>query len=338
MIGIIYKFTIKIGYKFCGCKPFYIGQHWEKTSIENFKSYKSTYWGSGSIWNDFLNKIKSEHPNNWRFFIKREVLCTLNNENKVLLNKLEEFWIRKLKADWRNNIGGCNSISSVNTINHFFSKSSKERQKNAKKKLFSSSRGDIVRKKMSDNHYDCRGKKNPSYGSRIINNGVICKRLYPGQKMPDGFEYGNLKGDKNPMYGRKIVRNISDETRKRLSERMSGDKNPMYGKASPFRGKTFSEDIRKKLSENQKEYLKVHGNPMKGRKHSEESKRKMSIVKIGKKQPMEQRERHSKAMSGLGNPMFGIKFFWITNGVENKRMPIGSKVLKGWRLGLTKRV
>ena len=191
---------------------------------------------------------------------------------------------------------------------------------------------------MSDNHYDCRGKKNPSYGSRIINNGVIYTRLYPGQKMPDGFEYGNLKGDKNPMYGKKIVKNISDETRKRLSERMSGDKNPMYGKVSPFRGKTFSEDIRRKLSDNQKEYLRVHGNPMKGRKQSEESKRKMSIAKIGKKHSLEQNKKHSEKMTGAGNPMYGVKYYWITNGEQNKRVLLGQEVIDGWRLGFTKRV
>lgn len=34
MIGIIYKFTIVAKYKMDGCKPFYIGQHFEKISEE----------------------------------------------------------------------------------------------------------------------------------------------------------------------------------------------------------------------------------------------------------------------------------------------------------------
>lgn len=335
MIGIIYKFTIMAKYKMDGHKPFYVGQHWEKKDVEYFKSYKSNYWGSGSIWIDFLNKIKSEYPDKWRFFIKREVLCTLKKDDKKLLNKLEEFWIKKLSSDFRKKIGGCNCLSSVGFVNPFFFEDSKERRRKEKRELFSSQRGDEVRKKMSENHYDCSGSKNPSYGSKIINNGIVAKRLYPGQEIPDGFVYGNLRGAKNPMYGKRFKRNISDDERKRMSERMSGAKNPMYGKISPFRGKHLSEDAKKILSDKQKNYLMIHGNPMMGKKHSDETKRKMSIVKIGKRQSKEQREKHSKMMTGSGNPMFGVKFFWITDGLKNKRMPIGSDILDGWRLGLT---
>ena len=35
-IGIIYKFTIIAKYKFDGHKPFYVGQHWEIKSVEDF--------------------------------------------------------------------------------------------------------------------------------------------------------------------------------------------------------------------------------------------------------------------------------------------------------------
>ena len=77
--------------------------------------------------------------------------------------------------------------------------------------------------------------------------------------------------------------------------------------------------MKKFLSLKRKEYLSIHGNPMLGKHHSEETKRKMSIIKMGK-----------------SNPVFGSKFIWITNGVSNKRMPIGSDILDGWRLGLTK--
>ena len=61
MIGIIYKFTIICGYKFNNQKPFYVGQHWTNETPERFKSVKSRYWGSGSIWNDFINKIKKDY-------------------------------------------------------------------------------------------------------------------------------------------------------------------------------------------------------------------------------------------------------------------------------------
>ena len=39
MVGIIYKFTILVKYKFYGNKPFYVGQHWckkNKTKIFNY--------------------------------------------------------------------------------------------------------------------------------------------------------------------------------------------------------------------------------------------------------------------------------------------------------------
>lgn len=50
MIGIIYKFTIVCGkVKKRNKCPFYIGQHWERISVENFihKKGKCYYSGSG---------------------------------------------------------------------------------------------------------------------------------------------------------------------------------------------------------------------------------------------------------------------------------------------------
>ena len=53
MYGIIYKFTIIAKYKFDGHKPFYVGQHWEKRSVEHFSSSSvCNYDGSGKIWNN----------------------------------------------------------------------------------------------------------------------------------------------------------------------------------------------------------------------------------------------------------------------------------------------
>jgi hypothetical protein len=48
-------------------------------------------------------------------------------------------------------------------------------------------------------------------------------------------------GDKNPMFGIK---------RSDVSERQSGDKNPMFGKPGTMLGKTFTEEHRRKISEN----------------------------------------------------------------------------------------
>lgn len=75
MYGIIYKFTIIAKYKFDGHKPFYVGQHWEKRSVEHFSSSNvCNYDGSGKIWNNFIKRLKREFPTCWRKLIKREIL------------------------------------------------------------------------------------------------------------------------------------------------------------------------------------------------------------------------------------------------------------------------
>ena len=72
MIGIIYKFTILAKYKMYDHKPFYVGQHWEKRSVADFLKHNiSNYSGSGSIWDDFINKLKKDYPNKWSRLIKK---------------------------------------------------------------------------------------------------------------------------------------------------------------------------------------------------------------------------------------------------------------------------
>ena len=276
MIGIIYKFTIICGYKFNNQKPFYVGQHWTNETPERFKSVKSRYWGSGSIWNDFINKIKKDYHNQWRHFIKREILCILKFDDKEKLNKLEEYFIKRENANYRNNVGGCNCLDSSPSVNASFNSTTRERQSISKKKLFASKRGNDVRKKMSENHYDCNGKKNPSYGSKWITNGKESKRLFPGQEMPEGWRYGNHHvsgknngmyniGTKHPCYGKKRPKEIVDKFR--------GKNNPMYGKISPFRGKHLSIEARTIISNKAKERFKnPKNNPMYGRHHSEKTR------------------------------------------------------------------
>jgi len=46
-----------------------------------------------------------------------------------------------------------------------------------------------------------------------------------------------------------FVRNISEETRKRMSESRKGAKNPMYGKVSIMKGIPRSEETKRKISE-----------------------------------------------------------------------------------------
>lgn len=110
MIGIIYKLTIIAKYKMDGHHLFYIGQHWCK-SKEDFLNRDYPYYGSGSIWLDFVNKIKKEYPTKWRYFIRREILCFVTNEDSQgVLNKLEKYWIEREKSHYSYKLGGCNVI------------------------------------------------------------------------------------------------------------------------------------------------------------------------------------------------------------------------------------
>ena len=106
MIGIIYKFTILAKIKRDGHKPFYIGQHWCK-SKDDFLCRDYPYYGSGTIWLKCIKKLKKSNSDNWRFFVKREILCVIANNSQKTLDKLEEFWIKREKSHHSYELGGC---------------------------------------------------------------------------------------------------------------------------------------------------------------------------------------------------------------------------------------
>lgn len=104
-------------------------------------------------------------------------------------------------------------------------------------------------------------------------------------------------------------------TRKRLflegKLSLRGDKNPMFGKATyGFLGKKHSEESKIKNSESHKEkYRNGYVNPNKGKHLSEETKRKMgaavSISLMGHKVSEETKKKLSLSKLGEKNPMFG---------------------------------
>ena len=76
-------------------------------------------------------------------------------------------------------------------------------------------------------------------------------------------------------------KHLSDETRKKLSEKLKGENHPMYGKH-------FSNEHNQKLSES----MKGENHPMYGKHHSVETLKKMSEKLNGEKNPM-YGKRHS---------------------------------------------
>ena len=170
MIGIIYKFTILARYRMDGHKPFYVGQHWERISVDNFILRKrSNYYGCGRIWNKFVKRIKQDYPNNWHKFIKREVLYASEMVNQKGLDVLEEYYIKKEKAHYSFGLGGTNVLWG--TANKFGSGSPakdplvrKIIREKAKERMNRPEVKEHMRKLFSGDRFI--GKNNPFYGKK----------------------------------------------------------------------------------------------------------------------------------------------------------------------------
>lgn len=260
MIGIIYKFTIVAKYKMDGYSPFYVGQHWEKGSVQHFlKQNKSNYPGSGSIWNDFLNKLKQDYPKYWTKFIRREILCIVNNKSHELLNKLEQYFIKKEKAHYSYCLGGCNVLWGGD--NHNVDERTRKKISETKKKWFSENDAPWKGRKMSQEQKDYLRK---------INTG---KYVSEETKLKISISHADFSGCKNPNYGH--------------GERISGDKNPMKNpevarkNAELRRGKKRTDEQRRKISEAKKGKHLGADNANYGHKWTSEMKLRMSLKKRG---------------------------------------------------------
>lgn len=101
-----------------------------------------------------------------------------------------------------------------------------------------------------------------------------------------------------------IKRNITDESRKKMSERVKGNKNPMFG--------------------NKKEL-----NPFYGKKHSQETKLKISELKLGENNFFygKKRPEHSAKMSGINHFNYGKKNDIISN-INKQRVGLKNSLSK----------
>ena len=101
------------------------------------------------------------------------------------------------------------------------------------------------------------------------------------------------------------MKNMSDETRRKISEANKGHTQSEETKrkmSEAKKGKKFSEEHRRKISEANK----GENNPNFGKHHSEETKRKMSEAKKGKKFSEEHRRKISEANKGRTSPRKGV--------------------------------
>ena len=101
-------------------------------------------------------------------------------------------------------------------------------------------------------------------------------------------------------------RTLSEETRRKLSEANKGKNNPFYGKTPWNKGKkgiyTHTHETKQKMSEAAK---KRENQPMKGKHHSEETRRKMSEAAKHRTFSEETKRKISESNKGEKNPMYG---------------------------------
>lgn len=106
----------------------------------------------------------------------------------------------------------------------------------------------------------------------------------------------------------KTYKLLKEQISKVLSESLSGENHPFYGKRHSIKtkekiAKTLTGVKRSRDSVEKQFASRARNNckpPMLGKKHSDKFK-----------------TEHSKRMSGSNNPMFGVKRFWVNDGVNN---------------------
>ena len=139
-----------------------------------------------------------------------------------------------------------------------------------------------TRAKMSANHPDVSGERNPNYGKKTppetcAKISVANKGKTKGQKRKPFSEkhkanisanHADVSGEKNPNYGKKA----SPETLAKMSEAKMGENNPHYGKSRP-------PETCAKISAK----LKGRSSPLKGKKRSPETIAKIKATWARKK-------------------------------------------------------
>lgn len=174
----IYKITNLVNGKI------YIGKH-------STNKLGDSYMGSGRL----LGKAKSKYGKD---SFKKEIIAFTDNEDS--LNFLERFYIKKYKS--RDLTKGYN-LTDGGESGWCHSEETKQKLRNTKSEEFRKHLSEIKtgvplseyhKRKLSENHWDCRGKNNPMYGKHFTEEQM--KRL---RESHIGLVSG-MRGKKQPLY------------------------------------------------------------------------------------------------------------------------------------------
>ena len=112
-----------------------------------------------------------------------------NGESEMMVKrdeKIPEGYYRGVSESHRLNMSG------VNNPNYGKPRSEETRRRISEANT-GQKRSDETRKHMSENHADVSGENNPAYGTRMINNGIINKRIPKEDPTPEGWFDGMKK-------------------------------------------------------------------------------------------------------------------------------------------------
>lgn len=101
---------------------------------------------------------------------------------------------------------------------------------------------------------------------------------------------------------------LKEQISKVLSESLSGENHPFYGKQH---SKETKEKIAKKLTGGKRSRDSVE------KQFATRARNECKPPMLGKKHSDRFKTEHSKRMIGSNNPMYGVKRFWVNDGINN---------------------